>query len=158
MIPAGVDVDDIADQLSADGVAFSNPELALDDDLQARIADSLQPNHGIAVVDVFPDKIPDLRDLATTLQEQTGLDTVILQAPMRVSAVSNSYDRASIEAAEDSLPTGLDQVTLLNDFYATADHFSAPWLAILTLFFCVATVAGWAGFRAATQKADTVRN
>lgn len=158
MIPAGVDVDDIADQLSVDGVAFSNPELALDDDLQARIADSLQPNHGIAVVDVFPDKIPDLRDLATTLQEQTGLDTVILQAPMRVSAVSNSYDRASIEAAEDSLPTGLDQVTLLNDFYATADHFSAPWLTILTLFFCVATVAGWAGFRAATRKADTVRN
>lgn len=158
MIPAGVDVDDIADQLSVDGVAFSNPELALDDDLQARIADSLQPNHGIAVVDVFPDKIPDLRDLATTLQEQTGLDTVILQAPMRVSAVSNSYDRASIEAAEDSLPTGLDQVTLLNDFYATADHFSTPWLAILTLFFFVAAIAGWAGFRAATQKADTARN
>lgn len=158
MIPAGVDVDDIADQLSADGVAFSNPELALDDDLQVHIADSLQPNHGIAVVDVFPDKIPDLRDLATTLQEQTGLDTVILQAPMRVSAVSNSYDRASIEAAEDSLPTGLDQVTLLNDFYATADHFSTPWLAILTLFFFVAAIAGWAGFRAATQKADTARN
>ncbi|MCG7260161.1 hypothetical protein HMPREF2822_02680 [Corynebacterium sp. HMSC062E11] len=158
MIPAGVDVDDIADQLSADGVAFSNPELAQDADLQVHIADSLQPNHGIAVVDVFPDKIPDLRDLATTLQEQTGLDTVILQAPMRVSAVSNSYARASIEAAEDSLPTGLDQVTLLNDFYATADHFSTPWLAILTLFFFVAAIAGWAGFRAATQKADTARN
>ena len=29
MIPAGVDVDDIAQQLEADGVAFSNPELAL---------------------------------------------------------------------------------------------------------------------------------
>lgn len=158
MIPAGVDVDDIADQLSADGVAFSNPELALDDDLQAHIADSLQPNHGIAVVDVFPEKIPDLRDLATILQEQTGLDTVILQAPMRVSAVSNSYDRASLEAAEDSLPTGLDQVTLLNDFYAIADHFSAPWPAILTLLFCVAAVVGWAGFRAATQKAGSVRN
>ncbi|TRX39840.1 Rv1476 family membrane protein [Corynebacterium guaraldiae] len=158
MIPAGVDVDDIADQLSADCVAFSNPELAQDADLQVHIADSLQPNHGIAVVDVFPDKIPDLRDLATTLQEQTGLDTVILQAPMRVSAVSNSYARASIEAAEDSLPTGLDQVTLLNDFYATADHFSTPWLAILTLFFFVAATAGWAGFRAATQKADTARN
>ena len=158
MIPAGVDVDGIADQLSADGVAFSNPELAQDADLQVHIADSLQPNHGIAVVDVFPDKIPDLRDLATTLQEQTGLDTVILQAPMRVSAVSNSYARASIEAAEDSLPTGLDQVTLLNDFYATADHFSTPWLAILTLFFFVAAIAGWAGFRAATQKADTARN
>ena len=52
MIPAGVDVDDIADQLSADGVAFSTPELALDDDLQVRFAVSLQPNHGIAVVDV----------------------------------------------------------------------------------------------------------
>ena len=158
MIPAGVDVDGIADQLSADGVAFSNPELAQDADLQVHIADSLQPNHGIAVVDVFPDKIPDLRDLATTLQEQTGLDTVILQAPMRVSAVSNSYDRATLEAAEDSLPTGLDQVTLLNDFYGTVDHLSVPWLMILMLFFCVAVAAGWAGFRATAKKAEEVRD
>ena len=52
MIPAGVDVDDIADQLSVDGVAFSNPELALDDDLQARIADSLQPNHGLSLIHI----------------------------------------------------------------------------------------------------------
>ena len=102
MIPADVDVDDIAAQLSADGVAFSNPELALDDDLQAHISTSLQPGHGIAVVDVFPEKIPDLRDLAQTLQQQTGLDTVILQAPMKVSAVSNSYNRAALEAAEDA--------------------------------------------------------
>ncbi|OHO62074.1 DUF6676 family protein [Corynebacterium sp. HMSC036D02] len=156
MIPAGVDVDDIADQLSADGVAFSNPELALDDDLQAHIAASLQPNHGIAVVDVFPEKIPDLRDLATTLQEQTGLDTVILQAPMRVSAVSNSYDRAALEAAEDSLPTGLDQVTLLNDFYAVADQFSVPWLLILAVVFGVAAIAGWVSFRTVTKKAEPV--
>lgn len=154
MIPAGVDVDDIADQLSADGVAFSNPELALDDDLQTHIAESLQPNHGIAVVDVFPEKIPDLRDLATTLQEQTGLDTVILQAPMRVSAVSNSYDRAALEAAEDSLPTGLDQVTLLNDFYAVADQFSVPWLLIFAVAFIVAAVAGWASFRAAATEVE----
>ena len=41
MIPAGVDVDDIAEQLSDDGVAFSNPELALDDALQEPIAASL---------------------------------------------------------------------------------------------------------------------
>lgn len=156
MIPAGVDVDDIDNQLSADGVAFSNPELALDDDLQAHIADSLQPNHGIAVVDVFPEKIPDLRDLATTLQEQTGLDTVILQAPMRVSAVSNSYDRATLEAAEDSLPTGLDQVTLLNDFYAVTDQFSVPWLLILAVTIGLAAIAGWVSFRAAATKAEPV--
>ncbi|WP_408931481.1 DUF6676 family protein [Corynebacterium sp. YSMAA1_1_D6] len=109
MIPAGVDVDGIAQQLEADGVAFSNPGLARDDALQEPIAEALHPNHGIAVVDVYPEKIPDLRDLATALQEQTGLDTVILQAPMKVSAVSDSYDRGSLEAAEDSLPTGLDQ-------------------------------------------------
>ena len=112
MIPAGVDVDNIAEQLSEDGVAFSNPELALDDALQEPIAESLRPNHGVAVVDVFPEKIPDLRDLATALQKETGLDTVILQAPMKVSAVSNSYDRAALEAAENSLPPGLDQATV----------------------------------------------
>ena len=152
MIPADVNVDDIAAQLSADGVAFSNPELALDDDLQAHISASLQPGHGIAVVDVFPEKIPDLRDLATTLQQQTGLDTVILQAPMKVSAVSKSYDRATLEAAEDALPTGLDQVTLLNDFYATADHFSTPWGIILGLLFCLAAAAGWMAFRASARQ------
>ena len=124
MIPAGVDVDGIAQQLEADGVAFSNPGLARDYALQEPIAEALHPNHGIAVVDVYPEKIPDLRDLATALQEQTGLDTVILQAPMKVSAVSDSYDRASLEAAEDSLPTGLDQITLLNEFYGTADGLS----------------------------------
>lgn len=158
MIPAGVDVDDIADQLSVDGVAFSNPELALDDDLQAHIAGSLQPNHGIAVVDVYPEKIPDLRDLATTLQQQTGLDTVILQAPMRVSAVSDTYDRAALEAAEDSLGTGLDQVTLLNDFYAVADQFSAPWLLILTAVLGIAAIAGWAGFREAAKKVEPAKH
>lgn len=151
MIPAGVDVDNIAEQLSEDGVAFSNPELALDDALQEPIAESLRPNHGVAVVDVFPEKIPDLRDLATALQKETGLDTVILQAPMKVSAVSNSYDRAALEAAEDSLPPGLDQVTLLNDFYTAADGFSAPWLAILGTIFCLAVLAGAMAFRSAAH-------
>ncbi|WP_144792894.1 Rv1476 family membrane protein [Corynebacterium singulare] len=151
MIPAGVDVDNIAEQLSEDGVAFSNPELALDDALQEPIADSLHPDHGVAVVDVFPEKIPDLRDLATALQKETGLDTVILQAPMKVSAVSNSYDRAALEAAEDSLPPGLDQVTLLNDFYASADGFSAPWLAILGTLFSLAVLAGAMAFRSAAH-------
>ena len=154
MIPAGVDVDDIAQQLEADGVAFSNPELARDDALQEPIAEALHPNHGIAVVDVYPEKIPDLRDLATTLQEQTGLDTVILQAPMKVSAVSDSYGRASLEAAEDSLPTGLDQVTLLNEFYGTADGFSAPWVLILIGMLILAAAAGWAAYRHAWRGAD----
>ena len=151
MIPAGVDVDNIAEQLSEDGVAFSNPELALDDALQEPIVDSLHPDHGVAVVDVFPEKIPDLRDLATALQERTGLDTVILQAPMKVSAVSNSYDRATLEAAEASLPTGLDQVTLLNDFYATADGFSVPWFPLLGIIFGLAALAGVMAFRSAAR-------
>ena len=152
MIPDGVDVDNIAEQLSDDGVAFSNPELALDDGLQEPIAASLQPDHGVAVVDVFPEKIPDLRDLATTLQERTGLDTVILQAPMKVSVVSDSYDRAAIEAAEDSLPVGLDQVTLVHDFYATADGFSVPWGPILGIFFCLAVLAAYSAVRSASRR------
>lgn len=156
MIPAGVDVDDIAEQLSDDGVAFSNPELALDDALQEPIAASLHPDHGVAVVDVFPEKIPDLRDLATTLQDRTGLDTVILQAPMKVSVVSDSYDRAAIEAAEDSLPTGLDQVTLVNDFYATADGFSVPWGPIVGIFFCLAVLAAFSAFRYASRHAPAM--
>ncbi|MCG7229109.1 DUF6676 family protein [Corynebacterium minutissimum] len=157
MIPAGVDVDDIAEQLSDDGVAFSNPELALDDALQEPIAASLHPDHGVAVVDVFPEKIPDLRDLATTLQEKTGLDTVILQAPMKVSVVSDSYDRAAIEAAEDSLPTGLDQVTLVNDFYATADDFSVPWVPIVGIFFCLAALAAFTAFHHAARQAPATK-
>lgn len=157
MIPAGVDVDDIAEQLSDDGVAFSNPELALDDALQEPIAASLHPDHGVAVVDVFPEKIPDLRDLATALQDRTGLDTVILQAPMKVSVVSDSYDRAAIEAAEDSLPTGLDQVTLVNDFYATADGFSVPWGPIVGIFFCLAVLAAFSAFRYASRQAPATK-
>ena len=76
---------------------------------------------------------------------------------MKVSVVSDSYDRAAIEAAEDSLPTGLDQVTLVNDFYATADGFSVPWGPIVGIFFCLAVLAAFSAFHYASRQAPATK-
>ena len=53
MIPEDVDLANLSDQLSQDGVAFSNPHIANDLEIQEEIIKSLHPDHGIAVVDSF---------------------------------------------------------------------------------------------------------
>lgn len=130
MIPADVDIADLSAQLTLDGVAFSNPELADNAAVQQPIIDTLAIGHGIAVVDVFPPHQADIRDIAQELQDATGLDTVIVQAPSSVSVVSDTYSRAQLEASQSALAPGLDQVTLLQDFYSRADATAPPIQAI----------------------------
>lgn len=156
MVPADVDIQNLADQLKDDGVAFTNPELAGAPDVQAPIIGALADGHGIAVVDVVPDSVADSRDIAQELKDLTGLDTVIVQTPINVSAVSDTYGRADIEASQQALGRGLDQVSLLEQFYGGLDSFGIPWMAIMIVVSILALIAAGAAFIAASRRGPGV--
>lgn len=152
MIPEGVDIPDLSAQLLEDGVAFSNPGLAAEAEIQAPISSALQDSHGIAVVDVYPQRLADARDIAQELQDATGLDTVVVQTVRNVSAVSDTYSRAALESVQADIPQGLSQVSLLEQFYAGVDPFAIPWLPIIAILTVGLVVAATTSFRAGLKK------
>lgn len=152
MIPEGTDIPALSTQLSEDGVAFSNPELANNQEVQAPIEVALQDAHGIAVVDVYPQRLADARDIAQELQDATGLDTVIVQTTRNVSAVSDTYSRAAIESAQTALPQGIDQVTLLDQFYAGVDPLGVQWPIIVAVVLVLVAASTAAAFKSAARK------
>lgn len=152
MIPEGVDIPDLSAQLAEDGVAFSNPDLATNAEIQDPIASTLQDLHGIAVVDVYPTRLADARDIAQELQDATGLDTVVVQTVRNVSAVSDTYSRAAIEATQGDMPQGVNQVELLDRFYAGVDPFGVPWPLIVAMAVVVLVLAGLFVYRSVIQK------
>ena len=152
MIPEGVDIPDLSAQLAEDGVAFSNPDLATNAEIQDPIVSTLQDLHGIAVVDVYPTRLADARDIAQELQDATGLDTVVVQTVRNVSAVSDTYSRAAIEATQGDIPQGVNQVELLDRFYAGVDSFGVPWPLIVALAVVALVFAGLFVYRSVIQK------
>ena len=152
MIPEGVDIPDLSAQLAEDGVAFSNPDLATNAEIQDPIVSTLQDLHGIAVVDVYPTRLADARDIAQELQDATGLDTVVVQTVRNVSAVSDTYSRAAIEATQGDMPQGVNQVELLDRFYAGVDLFGVPWPLIVAMAVVALVLAGLFVYRSVIQK------
>ncbi|WLP86664.1 hypothetical protein Q9G90_10125 [Corynebacterium stationis] len=152
MIPEGVDIPDLSAQLAEDGVAFSNPDLATNAEIQDPIVSTLQDLHGIAVVDVYPTRLADARDIAQELQDATGLDTVVVQTVRNVSAVSDTYSRAAIEATQGDIPQGVNQVELLDRFYAGVDPFGVPWPLIVAMVVVALVLAGLFVYRSVIQK------
>ena len=152
MIPEGVDIPDLSAQLAEDGVAFSNPDLATNAEIQDPIVSTLQDLHGIAVVDVYPTRLADARDIAQELQDATGLDTVVVQTVRNVSAVSDTYSRAAIEATQGDIPQGVNQVELPDRFYAGVDPFGVPWPLIVAMAVVALVLAGLFVYRSVIQK------
>lgn len=142
----------LSSQLEEDGVAFSNPDLAADEQVQAAIETVLKDSHGIAVVDVYPQRLADARDMAQELQDTTGLDTVIVQTTRNVSAVSDSYSRAALESAQGQIPQGVDQVTLLDEFYVSVNSTDSPWGLVISLVAITVIACAVTAFRSATHK------
>lgn len=149
MTVTAIDVADLGEQLLADRVAYTNPELAADEDLQGLVAQHLRPGDGIAVVDIIPEQLSDLRNIANDLQQVSGLDSVIVQAPNAVSSVSDIYSRAQIESSQHDIPLGLDQTALLDHFYSGLDLDRGPALAVALVLAAVFVAAGVAAYRAA---------
>ena len=147
-----VDLADLSEQLRDDAVAFTNPDLARDQSVQEQIHNSLRPGDGIAVVDVANQPTGWARDVATKLQEATGLDTVIVQQPAGVSAVSDSWSRAEIEAAQAQTTPGQSQVDMLRTFYDALPAGDLAWGLIIPLVLAVCAVTFWAAYRMGTRR------
>lgn len=153
MTVTGINVADLGQQLLVDRVAYTNPELAADEDLQGLVVQHLRPGDGIAVVDIIPEQLSDLRNIANDLQQVSGLDSVIVQAPNAVSSVSDIYSRAQIESSQYDIPLGLDQTALLDHFYSGLDLDRGPALAVALVLAAVFVAAGLAAYRAARGSA-----
>ena len=147
-----VDLDYLSEQLRDDAVAFTNPDLARDQGVQEQIQHSLQPGNGIAVVDVANQPTGWARDVATKLQEATGLDTVIVQQPAGVSVVSDSWSRAEIEAAQAQTMPGQSQVDMLRTFYDALPAGDLAWGLIIPLVLAVCAVTFWAAYRMGARR------
>ena len=142
MVPGEVDVPQLAQQLKQDGVAYSAPSLESDTQLNAHVAEQLREGDGLAVVDVFVSKAADARDIAQELHDATNLHTVIVQTPRHVSSVSENYSRADIESTQAQLKPGLNQVDLVQQYYAGLEQSNFPMLAIVAVVAILALLFG----------------
>lgn len=155
MVPDEVDVPQLAQQLKEDGVAYSAPSLESDAQLNADVAKQLREGDGLAVVDVSVSKAADARDIAQELYDATGLQAVIVQTPRHVSSVSENYSRADIESTQAQLTPGLNQVDLLERYYAGLEHSSFPMIAIVVAILILALVFGGLSYRRASRYRET---
>ncbi|MER0104945.1 DUF6676 family protein [Corynebacterium sp. KPL2895] len=142
MVPGEVDVPQLAQQLKQDGVAYSAPSLESDAQLNAHVAEQLREGDGIAVVDVSVFKAADARDIAQELYDATNLHTVIVQTPRHVSSVSENYSRADIESSQAQLRPGLNQVDLVQQYYAGLGQSSFPMVAVVAVVAILALLFG----------------
>ena len=78
MVPAGVDISDLANQLKEDGVAYTAAALSHNATLNADVSKGLRDGDGVAVVDVIDVRTPDVRDIAQELQDATGLNLSLI--------------------------------------------------------------------------------
>lgn len=147
-----IDIADLAAQLRADGSAFTNTDLANDQSVQDFISAALHAGHGVAVVDDYTATAAESRNLAVDLQNATGLDTVIVQVPSHVSAVSDSLTRAELEAVQRQIPRGIDQVELLERFYDGIDRFDVHSVILTALMMVLALAVAWIAFRSASKR------
>lgn len=147
-----IDIADLAAQLRADGSAFTHTDLANDQSVQDSISAALHAYHGVAVVDDYTATAAESRNLAVDLQNATGLDTVIVQVPSHVSAVSGSLSRAELEAVQRKIPKGIDQVELLERFYDGLDRFDVHSVILTAFMMVLALAVAWIAFRSASRR------
>ncbi|MDK4207107.1 Rv1476 family membrane protein [Corynebacterium pseudodiphtheriticum] len=162
MIPAGVDLSDLSAQLSQGNVAIgehaefaraqqsqlqqaiaeinSNSAELANQDTENTDTPTGDGNFGIALIDTPYDKAADLRDVAQELQLRTGVETVIVRTPQGGAAVSDSYSRADLEAAESAFAGVSTDVGLRN--YTEA--LSSPNPSWLVFAIVIAAVIGTA--------------
>lgn len=136
-----------------DSVAASNVDLANDPAFNSLVASTLHSQHGFAVVDSPAASLADARDIAQALQDSTGLDTVFVQVPIGVSAVSDTYSRAQIESAQAGIAPGTPQVDALNHFYGAVDSVGIPLAPVLLVLTISIVLVALSALRAAAKAA-----
>lgn len=161
MIPADIDIDDLARQLEEDSVAVAAGYRALEPELLDAVEHAASMDFGslgVVVLDRTPPQTADLRDIAQDLQLATDLDTVVVRAPSSGAIVSDVHARAELEAAQHhflgdpDIPGAthrlIDQVT--------AAGISWPLVAalILAVVIVVVVATAWSA-RVAARRVET---
>ncbi|PLA13632.1 Rv1476 family membrane protein [Corynebacterium riegelii] len=152
MRSADIDVSSLIHQLREDNIAL---EVA-NEGLEKHIADALPENHGVVVLEHTPPHIPNVRDLAQDLANETGIDTVIVRTPDVAIAVSSSLTRAQVEQGERAMVAQPDYGDGLRAFLSTSTQTQPAWLPIFLAIVVVTTVVIVASWRA-VKPLDTSR-
>ena len=144
MVPESVNLSDLSEQLLVDGVALERDNDALHRDLVAArdyAASRGVGELGIAVLEVPPARLADMRDIAQELARDTGIATVVVKVPGTAAVVSTRYSRADLEKAQQSLVVQPDYGVGVRGF---ADSLANPLpvglLSVLLLVVVAAAV------------------
>ncbi|SDS05232.1 DUF6676 family protein [Corynebacterium timonense] len=153
MIPAGIDMPDLATQLEEDGIAFTAPhpataplEAHLEATLNAIDIDAIAPI-GVVVVEHTPERLADLRDVAQDLALATDYETVVVRSPGGAGIVSEHLTRAEIESGQRAMLAEQDYGEGLRAFVSEASSVAIPWgvvavaIALVIAVVCGATFA-----------------
>lgn len=144
MVPESVNLSDLSEQLLVDGVALERDNDALHRDLVAArdyAASRGVGELGIAVLEVPPARLADMRDIAQELARDTGIATMVVKVPGTAAVVSTKYSRADLEKAQQSLVVQPDYGVGVRGF---ADSLANPLpvglLSVLLLVVVAAAV------------------
>ena len=144
MVPESVNLSDLSEQLLVDGVALERDNDALHRDLVAArdyAASRGVGELGIAVLEVPPARLADMRDIAQELARDTGIATMVVKVPGTAAVVSTRYSRADLEKAQQSLVVQPDYGVGVRGF---ADSLANPLpvglLSVLLLVVVAAAV------------------
>lgn len=166
MIPADVDLGQLASELTEDHVALgpiAAHNLALEQQLRAVTAQSQQEglgSMGIVVLDTpRSNSLDSLRDVAQDLQHTTGYDLVVVRTPNEVASVSTHASRNTLESAECNLMNFRgDYADGMHRFVAEAAADHTHWgivavivVALVMLVIVGAACAAWGSRRIASK-------
>ena len=163
MIPAGVDVPDLAQQIDEDSVAYGGdggegfardvePGL-LDAAAHAESGDF--GSVGFVVLDRTPERTADLRDIAQDVLLATDVDTVVVRAPGSGAIVSDVHSRSAIESAQYSFLGDPDVVGAAHRFIDDVTGAGITWpivaVALLLTIAAVVALTAW-GVRSVSHR------
>ncbi|QGU04631.1 Rv1476 family membrane protein [Corynebacterium comes] len=157
MIPADVDLDDLAHQLDEDSVAFGAfvpAEKAAE--LEPGLVDAVSHAEatdfgslGVVILEQTPAHTPDMRDVAQDLLMITDLDTVIVRAPLSGAVVSGTHSRADLEAAQYPFLGNPDLVGATRQFVDDVNAAAVSWpSAVAVIAISVVATATFAAVAA----------
>lgn len=159
MIPADVDIDDLARQLEEDSVAVGENHEGLEPALLDAVdhAESGEfGSLGIVVLDHTPPHTADLRDIAQELQLATELGTVLVRTPSSGAVVSEVHTRAELESAQHPLLGNPDIPVATHQFIDQVNAAGINWplitVLVLALMVAVATATAWSALAARSPR------
>jgi len=155
MVPESVNLSDLSEQLLVDGVALERDNDALHRDLVAArdyAASRGVGELGIAVLEVPPARLADMRDIAQELARDTGIATMVVKVPGTAAVVSTKYSRADLEKAQQSLVVQPDYGVGVRGF---ADSLANPLPVGLLSVLLLVVVAAAVGASLMRIKAST---